>query len=103
MSTPSAKTRNGSNKQRLVVIVLDGVGVGEAPDAALYGDTGADSLGHTAEAVGGLHVPNLEALGLGCIAQIRGLSKAPTRACGYGRMQPASPGKDTVSGHWELM
>ena len=89
--------------RRLVVIVLDGVGVGEAPDAALYGDVGANSLGNTAKGVGGLKIPNLAAVGLAAITEIAGVPSSPTEPCGYGKMQPRSPGKDTVSGHWELM
>src|ERR1051325_9292627 len=90
-------------KRRVVVIVLDGVGAGAAPDADSYGDAGANSLSHAAQAVGGLRAPNLAALGLGCITQIQGLPATATAPCGHGRMQPQSPGKDTVSGHWELM
>ena len=89
--------------RRFVVIVLDGVGIGEAPDAEHYGDVGANSLRNAARAVGGLKVPNLAALGLGCITELPGVASTPTQPCGYGRMQPRSPGKDTVSGHWELM
>jgi len=85
------------------MIVLDGVGAGEAPDAVDYGDAGANSLSHTAKAVGGLRLPNLGAIGLGRIATIQGVSTTLDWPSGYGRMQPASPGKDTVSGHWELM
>ena len=88
---------------RIVVIVLDGVGAGEAPDSALYGDAGANSLKNTARAVGGLRVPNLAALGLGAITEIQAVANAPTQPCLYGKMQPQSSGKDTVSGHWELM
>lgn len=87
----------------MAVIVLDGVGVGAAPDADLYGDAGANSLRHAARAVGGMNAPNLAALGLGCITPIQGLPTTASVPCGYGRLQPQSPGKDTVSGHWELM
>lgn len=92
-----------SSRRRVVVIVLDGIGAGAAPDADLYGDEGANSLGHAAKAVGGLKAPNLAALGLGCITPIQGLPATATAPCGYGKMLPQSPGKDTVSGHWELM
>jgi len=88
---------------RCVVIVLDGVGAGAAPDAESYGDAGSNSLSHTARTVGGLHLPNLAWLGLGCLTEIEGVPCAPRGPCGYGRMQPRSPGKDTISGHWELM
>jgi phosphopentomutase len=89
--------------KRAIVIVLDGVGAGEAPDAAEYGDAGCNSLSNTARAVGGLDMPNLQAIGLGHITPILGVSPVnPTRGA-YGKMQPASVGKDSISGHWELM
>ncbi len=88
--------------ERVVLIVLDGVGVGELPDAADFGDVGSHSLAHAAEAVGGLHVPYLQALGLGNITPIAGVApvKDPTGA--YGKMAEISAGKDTTIGHWEL-
>jgi len=92
-----------SKGRRVVVIVLDGVGTGATPDAALYGDEGANSIGNAARAVGEINAPHLAALGLGCIAEIRGLPASASSSCAYGKMQPQSPGKDTVSGHWELM
>jgi phosphopentomutase len=87
---------------RVIIIVLDSVGIGELPDAAEYGDAGANTLGNIAAARGGLQLPALERLGLGCIAPIAGLS-CPERplAC-YGKMAEASKGKDTTTGHWEL-
>lgn len=88
---------------RILVIVLDGVGAGEAPDAALYGDQGSNSLGNTARAVGGLHLPHLGSLGLGYITPILGVPPAPEPRGAYGKLTPRSPGKDTISGHWELM
>jgi len=94
---------NKVDKQRIIVLVLDSVGVGELPDAALYGDKGSATLPNTARAVGGLHLPNLEKLGLGNIVPIEGVP--PTKACssGWGKMAERSPGKDTTTGHWELM
>jgi phosphopentomutase len=89
--------------KRVVVIVLDGVGAGEAHDAERYGDRGSNSLGNTARAVGGLKTPNMEALGLGRITPIQGVSAAIPPRGAYGRMQPFSAGKDSISGHWELM
>ena len=89
---------------RVIIIVLDGCGVGAMPDAAAYGPTDPESatLPHVAEAVGGLHLPTLERLGLGNIVAIRGV--APVKAIGgWGRMAEASAGKDSVTGHWELM
>jgi len=91
------------NLQRIFLVVLDGVGAGELPDAAKYGDAGSDTLVHTAQAVGGLRLPNLGRLGLGNIRPIEGVP-ANTAAAGYwGRMRELSPGKDSVTGHWEMM
>jgi phosphopentomutase len=88
--------------RRAIIIVLDGVGIGAAPDAGDYGDVGSDTLGNLARAVGGLHVPNLEAAGLGRVASLDGVSAtAPVRGA-WGRMLPASPGKDSTTGHWEI-
>jgi phosphopentomutase len=89
--------------KRVTVIVLDGVGIGAAPDAAEYGDVGSHSLANTAAAVNGLEVPNMAALGLGCISDIGGVPCPDRPAGGYGKMQPLSKGKDTVTGHWEMM
>ncbi|MGE3508592.1 MAG: phosphopentomutase, partial [Vicinamibacterales bacterium] len=85
---------------RAIVIVLDSVGVGELPDAASYGDSGSDTLGHIADRVA-LHVPHLRRLGLARVARIGGPVLPPLGACG--RMAEASAGKDSVTGHWELM
>ncbi|MHB1397541.1 MAG: phosphopentomutase [Trichloromonadaceae bacterium] len=88
--------------RRVVLIVLDGVGIGALPDAAAYGDVGANTLGHVAEACGGLQLPNLLRLGLGHLLTLPG-SVAPERVIGgYGRMLERSVGKDTTTGHWEL-
>ncbi len=89
---------------RVILIVLDGCGVGAMPDAALYGDSDPQSatLPHVAEAIGGLSLPTLQALGLGNIVPIRGLSPVHARG-GWGRLAEASAGKDSVTGHWELM
>jgi phosphopentomutase len=89
--------------QRIIVIVLDGVGAGEAPDAAEYGDVGSDSLGNTARVLGGLDLPNMRDLGLGYITPIMGVPPVPTPTGAFGRLTPRSAGKDTISGHWELM
>ena len=85
---------------RAIVIVLDSVGAGELPDAPAYGDEGSDTLGHIA-AQAGLHVPHLRRLGLARVARIGGPVLPPVGACG--RMAEASAGKDSVTGHWELM
>jgi phosphopentomutase len=89
--------------KRVLVIVLDGVGAGEAHDSAAYGDSGSNSLGNTARAVGGLKLPNLEALGFGHITPMEGVAAVDQPGGAYGRMQPVSAGKDSVTGHWELM
>lgn len=89
--------------RRVVLIVLDGVGCGAAPDAAAYGDEGADSLGNTARAIGGMHLPNLERMGLGRLTAIEGVAREAVPSGVFGRLQEASAGKDTVTGHWEMM
>ena len=88
--------------RRVVLMVLDGVGVGELPDAALYGDAGSNTLVHTARAAGGLSLPHLNHLGLGRLAPVAGLDPVPAPAGCYGRMAERSPGKDTMTGHWEM-
>jgi phosphopentomutase len=88
--------------QRIVIVVLDSVGVGELPDADSYGDAGSNTLSHTAQAVGGLDLPHLQDLGLGCIASIEGVPPPPAPAACYGKMAERSLGKDTTIGHWEI-
>ncbi|MFH2006093.1 MAG: phosphopentomutase [bacterium] len=88
---------------RVIVIVLDSVGIGELPDAADYGDVGASTLPHIAEAVGGLALPNLGRWGLGNIAPIAGTPPAARPTAAWGKMAERSAGKDTTAGHWELM
>lgn len=83
-------------------MVLDGVGIGELPDAGQYGDEGSNTLGHTAEAVGGLRLPVLESLGLGNIGVIRGVNAVGRPKGFFGRMAEKSRGKDSTTGHWEL-
>lgn len=89
--------------RRAAVIVLDGVGAGAAHDAGAYGDEGSDTLGHVMAAVGGASLPNLEALGLGCLTSLAGVKAGVAARGAWGTMQPASPGKDSTTGHWELM
>lgn len=89
-------------KKRAAIIVLDGLGIGPAPDTADYGDAGSDTLGNVARTVGGLKLPNLEKLGLGKDRAIAGLSPEVTPVAAHGVAQPASPGKDSTTGHWEL-
>jgi len=88
---------------RIVIIVLDSAGVGELPDAGRYGDEGSSTLPHTARAVGGLRVPELEALGLGRIVSIEGVRPLPAPRGAYGKLAERSAGKDSTTGHWELM
>ncbi|EGA89599.1 phosphopentomutase [Planococcus donghaensis MPA1U2] len=89
--------------KRVHLVVLDSVGIGEAPDAEAYGDKGSDTLGHIAESVGGLNMPNMENLGLGNIVSVKGLANVDSPAAYYGKLQEASVGKDTMTGHWEIM
>jgi phosphopentomutase len=91
------------DKQRFILIVLDSVGIGELPDAHLYKDEGSNTLVNTARAVGGLRIPNLGKLGLGNIAPILGVPPAAQPQANYGKMAEKSAGKDSTSGHWELM
>ena len=86
----------------VVLIVLDSVGIGDAPDAARFGDAGSATLPHVAEAVGGLDLPNLQRLGLGRVATIAGVEPADSPEGAFGAMTERSPGKDTTTGHWEI-
>ncbi len=88
--------------RRAVILVLDGVGIGAAHDAAAYGDEGSDTLGHIATTVGGLVLPQLEQLGLGHIAPLLGVSSSGQATAAWGTMQPKSAGKDSTAGHWEI-
>src|SRR5579884_3321179 len=88
--------------ERIFIVVLDGVGAGAQPDADRYGDAGSNTLAHTAEAVGGLQLPHMGRLGLGNILPIQGVPRDPEPLGGYGKMREASPGKDTITGHWEM-
>lgn len=96
MSTPAASAH------RAIVIVLDGVGIGAAHDAAAYGDEGSHTLGNVARAVGGLALPALESLGLGTLDQLPGVRGDVAARAARATMQPASSGKDSTTGHWEL-
>jgi phosphopentomutase len=89
--------------RRAVVIVLDGLGAGKAPDAAVFGDEGANTLANTARAVGGLRAPNLQALGLGNVEEIEGLPPAEAPEASHGLMVELSAAKATLAGHWEMM
>ncbi|MGM8366692.1 phosphopentomutase [Virgibacillus sp. W0181] len=89
--------------KRAFVIVLDSVGIGQAPDAAEFGDEGADTLGHIAQCMNGLDMPHIGKLGLSNIKEIKGIEKQIQPAAHYTKMREASNGKDTMTGHWELM
>ncbi|HVH69466.1 MAG TPA: phosphopentomutase [Gemmatimonadales bacterium] len=88
--------------KRAAIIVLDGLGIGPAPDTAAYGDAGSDTLGNVARAVGGLRLPNLDRLGLGKCRPIPGLAPGVRPAAAHGVALPASAGKDSTTGHWEI-
>ncbi|AMM97769.1 phosphopentomutase [Bacillus pumilus] len=89
--------------KRIFLVVIDSVGIGEAPDAAEFNDVGADTLGHIAEKMNGLHMPNMAKLGLSHIKEIKGIPADEKPLAYYGKMQEASNGKDTMTGHWEIM
>ncbi|HTY01596.1 MAG TPA: phosphopentomutase [Bacteroidota bacterium] len=89
-------------ERKVLVIVLDGVGVGELPDAGAYGDRGSNTLAHIADAVGGLSLPNLATMGLGNILAVEGVPPSAEPAASYGKMACLSKGKDSTTGHWEL-
>jgi phosphopentomutase len=89
-------------ERRGIVLVIDACGVGALPDAASYGDEGTNTLAHLADAVGGLELASLQSLGLGSILALRGVPATPHPAI-HGRLHALGPGKDSVSGHWELM
>lgn len=88
--------------KRVVLIVLDSIGIGAMPDAELYGDSGANTLGHIAEAMPDFKIPNLEKLGLGMIDGVTNIKKIDSPMGSYGRLQEMSKGKDTITGHWEI-
>jgi phosphopentomutase len=88
--------------RRALILVLDGVGCGAAPDAAEYGDAGSDTLGNVARAVGGLELPHLERLGLGRVSPLLGMDPRVAPAGAWGTMLPRSRGKDSTTGHWEI-
>lgn len=89
--------------KRIHVIVMDSVGIGEAPDSEKFGDVGVNTLAHIAEKKNGLNIPNMEAMGLSNIYEIKGVKKAAHPKAYFTKMQEASRGKDTMTGHWEMM
>ncbi|MFF0826886.1 phosphopentomutase [Brevibacillus sp. NPDC003359] len=88
---------------RVFLIVMDSVGIGEQPDAPKFNDAGANTLGHIAERVAGFSLPNLQKLGLGNIAPLQNVAPVAIPMAHYGKMQEISMGKDTTTGHWEIM
>ncbi|MFZ2257586.1 MAG: phosphopentomutase [Clostridiaceae bacterium] len=88
--------------KRVVLLILDSVGIGEMPDADQYGDVGSNTLANTARVMGGLNLPNLGKLGLGNIHEIMGVPRTNTPLSAYGKASESSVGKDTVTGHWEM-
>jgi phosphopentomutase len=88
---------------RFVIVVADSAGCGALPDAGDYGDQGSDTIGNVSRAVGGLALPNLGRLGLGHLTPVQGVPPDPSPAGFYGKMAERSPGKDTTTGHWEMM
>lgn len=88
---------------RIHLIVLDSVGIGEAPDAEVFGDVGSNTVGHIAEAIGGLTMPHMEKLGLANIVPVKGMEASESPSAYFGKLQEASVGKDTMTGHWEIM
>lgn len=88
--------------RRAAILVLDGVGIGAAHDAAAYGDVGSDTLGNLSRALGGLDLPNLQRAGLGNIAPLAGVAPADAPTAAWGLMEPRSAGKDSTTGHWEI-
>ena len=88
---------------RVCVLVCDSWGVGGAPDARAYGDEGSDTIGNVAKVVGGLRLPNLEGMGLGCLTDIEGVQPRAEPGTAHGLATEVSAGKDTTTGHWEMM
>ena len=91
------------DRGRFVIVVADSAGCGAQPDARDYGDEGSDTIGNTSRAVGGLHLPNLGKLGLGRLTEVAGVPPDPSPRGFFGKMQERSQGKDTITGHWEMM
>lgn len=97
MSAPQA-----TKVKRAIILVADGVGCGQASDAAAYGDAGANTIGNLARAVGGLYLPTLQRLGLGNVTNILGVPPVADAQSMHGQLAEASAGKDTITGHWEM-
>ncbi|WP_276621148.1 phosphopentomutase [Syntrophomonas wolfei] len=89
--------------RRAILIVLDSAGIGEMEDSSLYGDQGSNTIVNTARAVGGLELPRMQSLGLGNLDEIPGVEPVQQALGAYGKMKEKSPGKDSTTGHWEMM
>ncbi len=96
------QTEPNLTDRRALIIVLDGVGCGAAPDTDAYGDSGSDTIGNVARVSGGLHLPNMQRLGLGNLSEIQGVPPVAHPLGGFGVMLPRSSGKDSTTGHWEI-
>lgn len=90
-------------RRRFLLLVADSAGCGALPDARAYGDEGSDTIGNTSRAVGGLALPNLGAMGLGHLTPVLGVPPDPAPRAFHGKMAERSQGKDTITGHWEMM
>jgi phosphopentomutase len=102
LRAPRRGSLSGPRVPRVLILVCDSFGIGDAPDAAAYGDEGSDTLGNTARAVGGLRAPNLGALGLGMLTDVDGVPPRAEPGTAHGRFTERSAGKDTTTGHWEM-
>ena len=89
--------------KRIFTIVIDSCGIGNAKDAAEYHDAGADTLGHIAAAMGGIQIPNMQKLGIANLKELEGIAPTEKPLAYYAKMNEASTGKDTMTGHWEMM
>ena len=94
---------NDRKFSRIFTIVIDSLGAGEMPDAAFYGDQGTDTLGHIAASVDALKIPHLQKLGIGNLKDLKGVAPVENPMAYYGKLKEASKGKDTMTGHWEMM
>jgi phosphopentomutase len=100
---PGPEPKEANSIERVIIIVLDSLGVGALPDASLYGDEGSNTLANIGKATGGLNVPLLQSFGLGCLTVVEGVPCPEKTLAAFGKMAERSPGKDTTTGHWEMM
>ena len=94
---------NEKKYKRIFTVVIDSLGAGEMPDAASYGDAGTDTLGHIAANVEEFKIPNLQKLGIANLKDLAGIAPVEKPLAYYGKLREASNGKDTMTGHWEMM